>query len=138
MWTRLLRAGALVQVVDILRAEKVAAGELRFKLGERDVRGIGLGLGAVGAALGIELPHQRWIALERLGRADLFDAMSRPEPVGRAKGGQAAFGADACAGEDEDAVGGGDGDGHDQCCQVPVVVAVQRVSSSLRLRCVSS
>ncbi len=36
-------AGALVQVVDILRAEKEAVAQLRFQLGEGDVRRIGLG-----------------------------------------------------------------------------------------------
>ncbi len=78
---KVARAGALVQVVDVLRAEKVAAGELRFKLGERDVRGVGLSVRVIGAALGIEIPHQPWVALERFGCANLFDAMPRPEPV---------------------------------------------------------
>jgi len=37
--------------------------------------------------------------------------MASPEAVGGAKGGQAAFGTDAGAGKDEDAVGCGDRDG---------------------------
>ena len=38
------RAGALVQVVHVLGAEKEAVADALLKLGQRDVRGIGLGL----------------------------------------------------------------------------------------------
>ncbi len=126
-------AGALVQVVDILRAEKKAAGELRFKFGERDVRGVGLGFCAVGAARGIELPDQRGIAPQCVGCADFFNAVAGPQAVFGAESGQAAFGADAGAGEDEDAVGGSDGDGHDRVASallsVPLTLAISYASA---------
>ncbi len=79
---QIFAAGALVQVVDILRAEKEAAPftrfELGFEFGEGDVRGIGRGLCAIGAALGVKLPNQCRIAAQSLGRANLFDVVSGP------------------------------------------------------------
>ena len=49
-------AGALVQVVHILRAEEEAVADLFLEVGEGEVGGIGLGFGSVGAAFGVELP----------------------------------------------------------------------------------
>ena len=105
-------AGAFVKVVDVLGAEEEAVAEAGFELGKSDVRGIRLrGLGR-GAARGVELPDERWVAGESFGRADVLNAMARPKAVGGAKGRQAAFSADASAGKDEDAIGGSDGDDH--------------------------
>jgi hypothetical protein len=103
-------AGALVEVVDVLRAEEEAVADALLKLGEGVVGGVGLGFGSVGAALGIELPDEFGIASPGVGSADIFNAIAGPEAVVGAEGGQAALSADASAGEDEDAVGGGDRD----------------------------
>ena len=75
------RAGALVQVVDVLRAEKIAAGELRFKLGEGDVRGIGLGFRVIGAALGVERPDTSRIARQASGVQTSSTRMPGPQAV---------------------------------------------------------
>ena len=103
-----------MQIVDVLRAEKKAAGELGFELGEGNVRGVGRDFCAVAAALGIEIPDQRRVAPQSFWGTDFFDVVSGPQTVGRTEGGQAALGADACASEDEEAVGWSDGDGHDR------------------------
>jgi hypothetical protein len=103
-------AGALVEVVDVLRTEKEAVADVLLQFSEGEVGGVGLGFGSVGAAFGVELPDEFGIALPGGGRADIFNAIAGPEAIVGAEGGQAALGADACAGEDEDAVGGGDGD----------------------------
>ena len=69
-------AGALMQVVDILGAEKEAVAEALLKLRERKMRGVGLGLLRGRAARGVELPHQRRGCAPRLGRADILDGMA--------------------------------------------------------------
>jgi hypothetical protein len=107
------RASALVQVVDVLRTEEVAAWELRFKLGQSDVRGVGIDFLPLRAPGGIEGPNAGGIAAPGIGRADILDSEASPQAVFGTEGGQAAFSADACTGEYEDAVGWGDGDGHD-------------------------
>ena len=80
-------AGALVEVVDVLRAEKEAVADALFEFGEGYVGGVGRGLGSVGAALGIELPDEFWIALPGVGRADIFNAIASPEAIVGAEGG---------------------------------------------------
>lgn len=101
-----------MQVVHVLRAEKIAAPfsrfELRFKLGERDVSGVGVGFLALCTSSGVERPDASRIALPGIGRAHVFDAKAGPETIFCAEGGQSAFGTDARAGEDEDAVCGVD------------------------------
>ena len=106
-------ASALVEVVDILGAEKETVAEAGLELGERDVGGVGHGSLRGSAARGVELPDQSGVAMESFGGADVLDAMAGPKAVGGAEGGETALGADAGAGEDKDAVGGRDGDrGH--------------------------
>jgi len=75
-----------VQVVDVLRTEKEAVAELRLKFRQGDVRGIGLGLGAVRTTSRIKLPDQRRIALPGLGGADIFDVVAGPQAIRGAKG----------------------------------------------------
>ena len=70
-----------MQVVDILRAEKIAAGELRLKLGESDVRGIRIRFAALRATRGVERPDSRWIATPGVGRAHILDAKTSPQAV---------------------------------------------------------
>jgi len=107
------RAGALVEVVDVLRAEEEAVAEVGFELSEGVMRGIRHGGLSRGASGGVELPDKRGIAVKRFGSADVFDAVAGPESVGGTEGGQTALRADAGAREDEDAIGRGDGDrGH--------------------------
>lgn len=106
-----LRAGLFMQVVDILGTKEEAVADLGFELGQGDVRGVRLSLLSGGAALGIELPDRPGIALPGFGGADLFDAMTGPEAVFCAEGGQAALRADARAGEDKDAIFRCDGNG---------------------------
>ena len=106
-----LGAGPLVQVVDILGAEEEAFAETRLQVRESEVRGIRLGLLRGQTPRRVELPHKSCVALQRFGSADVLDAVAGPEAVGGAKGGQSTLRADAGAGEDEDAIVGGDLDG---------------------------
>jgi len=94
-----------------LGAEGEAVSETGFEVSQGEVGGIGLGLLTGQTARGVELPDEGGIAVPGLGSADVLDAMAGPEAVGGAEGGQAALGADAGAGEDEDAVGVGYVDG---------------------------
>ena len=71
-------AGALVQVVHVLGAEKEAVADALLKFGKREVGRIGLGLCCRGAARGVELPDQRRIALPGIGSADILDAIACP------------------------------------------------------------
>ena len=59
---------------------------------------------SVAAALGVEAPDQLGVGLPGFGGGDFFDAMAVPEASGAAEGGEAAFGRDTGAGEDEEAV----------------------------------
>ena len=104
-------AGALVEVVHILRAEKEAVTDAALQVGEGVVGGVGLGFGTGGAACGVELPDEFGIASPGVGGTDVFNSIAGPKTVVGAEGGQAALRTDASAGEDEDSVGGGDGDG---------------------------
>ncbi len=80
-------AGALVQVVNVLRAEEEAVAELSFELGESDVTGVGLGGLRGRSACGIELPYEGGIALPGFGSADVIKVMAGPEAVRGAEGG---------------------------------------------------
>jgi hypothetical protein len=97
-----LRPGAIVQVVNILGDQQQLAGPLRVEPGERVVRGIGFDLGEVRAAFVVEAVDQLGVVRERLWRAHILDAMPLPQSAGAAKGGDAGFGGNACAGEDDD------------------------------------
>jgi hypothetical protein len=91
------------------------------------MRGVWLGLGALRAALRIELPHEHGIFFQSLRSADILNAMAGPQAVRRAKRGQAAFGADAGASEDEEAIGRCDFDVvHEETCrQLPTAFSPQ-------------
>jgi len=103
-----VRAGALVEVVDVLGAEVevvgVYFGEVLFDLGESFVGGVRLGGEGVAAALGVETPDEFGVGLPGFGGGDLFDAVAVPEASRAAEGGEAGFGGDAGAGEDEETV----------------------------------
>jgi hypothetical protein len=67
-----------------------------------------LGGEGVTTALGVEAPDEGGIGLPGFGSGDFFDAMAVPETAAAAEGGETAFGGDACSGEDEEAVLGGE------------------------------
>ena len=94
-----LGAGALVQAVDILRAQKKAFAQLALKPASARCAGFGLTVQASLAPHGVEIPNQLGISLPGLRRSDVFHAMAVPEPAGAAEGRQPAFRADARAGE---------------------------------------
>ena len=94
----LCEAGPLVQVIHILRTEKIARAELCFQLSQGDVRRIRLGLSARQAPRRIELPHPPGIALPGLRRTHILDPVTGPQAVFGAKGRQSAFSADARSG----------------------------------------
>ena len=52
------RTSALMQIVNILRAEKESIAELPLKIGKRHMRGIRIRFLTLRPSLGVELPHQ--------------------------------------------------------------------------------
>ncbi len=50
----------------------------------------------------VEAVDQRGVAGKSLGRRHVLDPVAFPQPVGAAKGGEPAFGADPGAGQDDD------------------------------------
>lgn len=70
-----------MQIVHILRTKKEPIPELRFKFRKGEMRRIGTRLRSLFASLRIELPHQFRILLQRLRRAHIFHAMSRPQSI---------------------------------------------------------
>ena len=74
-----MRAGTLVQVVDVLRAEIEAIAHLLFDGGQCAVRCVGLRSHRIATAHGVEAPHQLGVRLPGLGRGDLLHAMTVPK-----------------------------------------------------------
>ena len=68
------------------------------------MRGIGLDGLQLRTALVVEFLDQSGVADKGLGRGDILDPVPFPQTIRPAKGGDAAFGADAGAGEDDDIV----------------------------------
>lgn len=104
------RARLFVEIVDVLRAEEEAIAELPAESGDGLVGGIRHGGRGDAAAHGIEIPDEAGIAAPGLRRSNVFETVVAPESAGITEGGDTAFGADASAGEEEDAVGGGEGE----------------------------
>ncbi len=73
------RAGALVQVIDILRAQIKMLAQLIFELRQGQVGGIRLGRESIAAAHGIEAPHQFRIGVPGLGCCHLLDSIAVPQ-----------------------------------------------------------
>ena len=94
------RSGPLVQVIDVLRHHLDLAGPLQPRDGL--VRGVRPGGEHLAAALVVKPDHQRAVAGQRLGRADLLDPVIGPEPVRIAEGRKAAVGAHSGAGKNDD------------------------------------
>jgi hypothetical protein len=97
-------AGALVQVVDVLGDEQELARPQGVEACQRQMRGIGPDrrLEEPAATQVVEGLHERGIAGEGLGRRHILDAMTLPEPVRPAEGGEPRFARDVGAGEHDD------------------------------------
>src|SRR5215469_13298381 len=98
-------SGLLVEMIDVLGAEKKTIGERVFESGESEMRGIGFGFGSDAAAHGVKVPDQARVATPSVGRGHLFEAVVAPQAPGIAKCGDTTLGADAGTGQNEDAVG---------------------------------
>ena len=105
-----LASRPLMQVVHILCTKKEALAQFMFELRQCDVRRVRLSLCAVRTPLRIKLPHQPRIALPCFRRANILNAVPRPQSIRSAKRRQPALGADAGAGEHKDMIGGADRD----------------------------
>jgi hypothetical protein len=97
-----LRPSRLVQVVDVLRAEKEALPDRALERREGPVGGVWMADGRLGAPLRVEAPYDLGVRLPSVGRCNLFEPILLPEAPGVTKGADPALGADAGAGEDED------------------------------------
>ncbi len=102
MWSTRFAPGALVQIVDILRHDQQFARPFGVEPGERAMGGVRLDRLQLRPPRVVEVLHQRRIAPEGLGRADILDPMPLPQSVRPAKGGKPALGRDAGAGKDHD------------------------------------
>ena len=91
-----------VQVIDILSAYEQTITKSLFEFGEGHVRGIRLGCCGHSSAHGIELPHELRIALPGVRRSYFLDTVVPPQTINSAESGNAAFGADAGAGQNEE------------------------------------
>src|ERR1700757_4649134 len=101
--------GLLVEIVDILGAEKKTIGDGVFESSECEVARIGFGGGGNAAAHGVEIPDEAMVVTPGIWRGDVLEAVVAPQAAGIAEGGNAALGADAGAGQDEEAVRGREG-----------------------------
>jgi hypothetical protein len=99
--------GALVQVIDVLGDDQQFAGPFGVQSRERPVGGVRFDRVQRGAAQIVETVHQHRILRQRLGRADVLDAMPLPQPTGTTESGEPAFGGEAGAGQDDEVANGG-------------------------------
>ena len=104
----IFRAGLLVQIIDILRADEQTVPESGFELRESRMCWIWFGDGSHAPAHGIKLPYELRIAPPSERRSDLFDAVIAPEAIDATESGNSAFRADAGTGQDKDRVCGGE------------------------------
>ena len=98
-----LAPGALMQAVDVLRDEKERV-DMLLDLGDGVVSSVRRDLGCLRGALGVPAPRLGLIAAIAVRVGEVPHVDFPPERVRRrAKGGHAALGRDARAGEDDDA-----------------------------------
>ena len=97
-----LRACALVKVIDVLRHHEKIPGVSGLKFREGEVRGIGLCIPAVRPPKIIELVNKARIAGKTLGRCHFLKVVLRPQPALIAKCSETAFGRDSRASENDD------------------------------------
>ena len=89
--------------VDVLRND----GEIslvRFKLGQRQMRGVGFNAAMRTSPRIIEVENERGIALKSFGRRDITPIVFGPDPIGVPKRGNTAFRRQARARQDDDVV----------------------------------
>jgi hypothetical protein len=101
------RTRLLVKVVHILGADEKAILQGVFKFCEGEVGWIWFGCRSNPSPHGIELPHEPGIAVPSFRRGDLLDPVTSPQATHTTESWNAAFRAQSCSGEDEDAVSGG-------------------------------
>ena len=101
------RAGALMQVVDVLGDQKHLARPFPLQLRECGMGGVGLdiGLEQTGAAVVVELVDKVRIALEPFRRRDILQPDAFPHAAGAAEGVQTGFLGNSGTGQDDDPVG---------------------------------
>ena len=101
-----VRAGALVQVVDVLGDDQQLGTAILCPFAvepcQRRMGRIGLRSLNARAPLVVEALDEIGIAAEGLRRRDILHPVIFPQPVLGAEGAQARFGADPGAGEDDD------------------------------------
>jgi hypothetical protein len=78
--------GALVEIVDILRAEIKAISQLLFDFRNGDMPGIRLRSEGIAAAHGVEAPDEFGIRAPGFRRCYVLDSIAVPEPTGASKG----------------------------------------------------
>ncbi len=97
----LLRPSLLVQIVDVLGAQKQAVAQRLFEFCECEMRGIRLGLRGNRSAHGIELPHQSRITPPGMRRCDFLDPVVAPMAANSAERRDPTLGADPGPGQHE-------------------------------------
>ncbi len=100
-----LRAGLLVQRVDVLGDDRHLAVVLAFEPGQRLVRVVRVDIGGAehAARVVVEVEHLLLVAVPGLDGRDLLQVDARPQPVRVAERVDAAFLGDAGAGQHHDA-----------------------------------
>jgi len=100
---QVLRAGPVVQVINILGHQRHRAGMLLLQQGKSKVRGIGLDarLLQLVTTLVVKTLHQRRIAGKGLRRGNILKPMVLPQAVGATKSADARFGGNAGASQDD-------------------------------------
>ena len=101
---KVLAAGTLVQIVDVLGDQGDRTGQEPLKAGQRIVSGIGVNLGLLQlcAARVVKPEHQRGIPDIPLGGRHILDLVLFPQSITGSEGLDARFGRDACSGQDHD------------------------------------
>ena len=97
-------AGLFVKIVDVLRAKKETRPKFALEFRKSQMGRIRLGGERTLPAHRIEFPDEARIAPPCLGRRNFLETKSPPEAARVAKGGDAALGADAGAGENENSI----------------------------------
>lgn len=101
-------AGALVEAVHVLGDERELREEF-FHFDQSEVGGIWFGIGDEFAPPFVPFPDEAGISPEGARRGEVFGAIFGPKAgLGIAKSGDAAFGGDARASENNDTFGGGE------------------------------
>jgi hypothetical protein len=95
-------ARPFVQVIDVLGDDEQIAPPLGIEPCQCDVRIIRLHLVERSSASIVERMHQVRIAGKGLGSGDILDVVTFPESIGPTKGCNAAVGANACSGQNDD------------------------------------